>query len=126
MGLLSLGEVSCRNGSVALVADGVVDDHTVEQFEQALDSAICTGQPQLVIDLTDCQLASAGLAALIRLQRCEERRPETTLLVVNDVDLLWTLQVVGLTYWCRVFATLDAALASCSPAALSIVGATHE
>ena len=110
---LTLSEVSHR-GRVALVAEGAVDDQTVEEFEHALDRAVGAGRELLVIDLTACRLASAGLAALVRLHRAPDRRPETTLLVTRDVDLLWTLHVVGLTYWCQVFATLDAAFESCS------------
>jgi anti-anti-sigma factor len=119
-------EVSRDGGYVVVIAEGPVDDNTVEVFEHALDDAIGREGKPLVIDLTGCQLASAGLAALIRLQRSSERRPETTLLVANDVDLIWTLQVVGLTYWCQVFETLDAALVSCSHRALSAAGAPYE
>jgi anti-anti-sigma regulatory factor len=123
---LTLSEVSYRGGGVALVAEGAVDDHTVERFEHALDRAVATGRELLVIDLTACRLASAGLAALIRLHRSPERRPERTHLVATDVDLLWTLHVVGLTYWCQMFATLAAALESRSRAELSLVGAPRE
>jgi anti-anti-sigma regulatory factor len=126
LGSVTLSEVSYRGGGVALVAEGVVDDHTVEQFENALDHAVGARRELLVIDLTACQLASAGLAALVRLHRSPERRPETTLLVATDVDLLWTLHVVGLTYWCQVFRTLGEALESCSPAELSTAGVPCE
>jgi anti-anti-sigma regulatory factor len=125
VGSLSLRELSF-GGIAVLIADGVVDDDTVEEFEQALDGTVGGGWEPLVVDLTGCQLASAGLAALVRLHRSQERRPEATLLVATDVDLLWTLQVVGLTYWCQVFATLDAALESCSPVGLSLVGAPRD
>ena len=124
--MLAINEVSCGNGSVALRVTGVVDDDTVEHFEQAVEGAIGAGLDSLVLDLRRCQLDSAGLAALIRLQRSEERRPEATLLVTTDVDLLWTLQVVGLTYFCEVFGTLEAALEASSATALSIAGAPHE
>jgi anti-anti-sigma regulatory factor len=124
LGSLTLSEVPYHGGGVALVAEGAVDDHTVEHFEHALDRAVEASRELLVVDLTACRLASAGLAALIRLHRSPERRPETTLLVANDVDLLWTLHVVGLTYWCQVFATLDAALESYSRAGLPVVGAS--
>ncbi|MGZ4419548.1 MAG: STAS domain-containing protein [Gaiellaceae bacterium] len=126
MGSLTLSGVSDGGGGVALVANGIVDDHTVEQFEHALDRAVEARRELLVIDLTSCQLASAGLAALIRLHRSPERRPETTLVVATDVDLLWTLHVVGLSYWCQVFATLGEALEARSPAELSIAGVAHE
>jgi anti-anti-sigma factor len=110
-------------GGVALVAEGVVDDDTVEQFEHALDRAVGARRGLLVVDLTNCRLASAGLAALIRLHRSPERRPGRTLLVATDVDLLWTMHVVGLTHWCRVVGTLDRALESYTRAELSVVGA---
>lgn len=126
MSSFTLGEVSYRGSGVTLVAEGVVDDHTVEQFEHALDRAVSARRELLVIDLTDCQLASAGLAALVRLHRSPERRPETTFLVTTDVDLLWTLHVVGLTYWCQVFSTLGEALESRSPAELSTAGVPFE
>jgi anti-anti-sigma factor len=99
-----------RDGSVALIACGVVDDSTVEQFERTLDRVAGTDFERLIIDLTACQLASAGLGALIRLQRRLQDRAEAALLVATDVDLIWTLRVVGLTYWFRVCDTLEAAL----------------
>ncbi len=126
LGSLTLSEVSYRGGGIALVAEGTVDDRTVEHFEHALDSAVGASRELLVVDLTGCRLASAGLAALIRLHRSDERRPEKTFLIATDVDLLWTLHVVGLTYWCEVFATLDAALESHSRAELSVVGAAPD
>lgn len=110
MGSLSVRQVSSRDGSVALIARGVVDDETVEQFEQTLDRIVSDEFERLVIDLTSCQLASAGLGALIRLQRRLQNRAEAALLVATDVDLIWTLRVVGLTYWFRVCDTLEAAL----------------
>ena len=110
MGSLSVRQVFSRDGSVALIARGVVDDDTVEQFERTLDQITDTAFERLVIDLTACQLASAGLGALIRLQRRLQSRAEAALLVATDVDLIWTLRVVGLTYWFRVCDTLEAAL----------------
>ncbi len=110
MGSLSVRQVSSRDGSVALIARGIVDDETVEEFERTLDRIAGTAFERLVIDLTACQLASAGLGALIRLQRRLQSRAEAALLVATDVDLIWTLRVVGLTYWFRVCDTLEAAL----------------
>ena len=108
MGSLALNEVGSVDGSVALIARGVVDDDTVELFERRLDKAGETGLGELVIDLTDCHLASAGLAALIRLQRRSSDCARTTRLVATDVDALRMLQIVGLTRF-RVYATLAAA-----------------
>jgi anti-anti-sigma factor len=107
VGPLALNEVGSVDGSVALIVRGVVDDDTVELFERRLDLAV-TGFGELVIDLTDCQLDSAGLAALIRLQRRSSDRARTTRLVATDVDALRMLQIVGLTRF-RVYATLAAA-----------------
>jgi len=110
VGSLSVRQVFPRDGSVALIARGVVDDETVEQFERTLDGIVSDEFERLIIDLTACQLASAGLGALIRLQRRLQSRAEAALLVATDVDLIWTLRVVGLTYWFRVCDTLEAAL----------------
>ena len=110
MGSLSVRQVFPSDGSIALIARGVVDDDTVEQFERTLDQVTGNAFERLVIDLTACQLASAGLGALIRLQRRLQSRAEAVLLVATDVDLIWTLRVVGLTYWFRVCDTLEAAL----------------
>lgn len=114
---LALNDVVCLDGSVALIVRGVVDDDTVERFEQRIDSAIGIGPRQLVLDLTGCRLASAGLAALIRLERRSTSRPAATRLVANGVDQLRMLQIVGLTSRFRIYATLDAALCSCRSAA---------
>lgn len=101
------------DGSVVLSVKGVVDDDTVEDFERGLDVAVGTGFRQLVIDLTACQLASAGLAALIRLHRRSSSRPAATLLVAAGVDQLRMLQIVGLASRFRTYTTVDAALHSC-------------
>jgi hypothetical protein len=65
MGSLAVSEVCWLDGSVALIVRGVVDDATVEHFERRLDSAIATSR-RLVVDLTACQLASAGPARFSR------------------------------------------------------------
>jgi STAS domain-containing protein len=106
---LALNDVVCLDGSAALIARGVVDDDTVERFERRIDSAIGIGPGRLVIDLTACRLASAGLAALVRLER-RSGSPAATHLVANGVDQLRMLQIVGLTSRFRIYATLEAAL----------------
>lgn len=121
MGSLAVSEVCWLDGSVALIVRGVVDDATVEDFERRLDSAIGTSR-RLVVDLTGCQLASAGLAALVRLERRLRSRPAPPSLVATGVDLLRMLQIVGLTSRFRIYATLDAALHSCRSAALPLAG----
>lgn len=116
MGPLALNEVCALDGSVAVIVSGVVDDDTVEHFERRLHSAVGTGFDQLVIDLTACRLASAGLAALIRLERRSRTRPAATRLVATGVDQIRMLQILGLTSRFRIYATLDAALRSCRSA----------
>lgn len=126
MGSLAVNEVCWLDGSVAVIARGVVDDDTVELFERKLDLAIGTrprrtGPRQLVIDLTACQLESAGLAALIRLQRRSGSRPAATRLVATGVDLLRMLQIVGVSGF-GVYETLEAAHHSGGPAAQPSAG----
>jgi len=116
MGSLAVREVCWLDGRVALIVRGVVDDATVEHFERRLDSAIGTSR-RLVVDLTGCQLASAGLAALVRFERRLRSCPTAPSLVATGVDLLRMLQIVGLTPRFRIYATLDAALHSCRSAA---------
>jgi anti-sigma B factor antagonist len=116
MGSLAVSEVCWLDGRVALIVSGVVDDATVEHFERRLDSAIGTSR-RLVVDLTGCQLASAGLAALVRFERRLRSCPTAPSLVATGVDLLRMLQIVGLTPRFRIYATLDAALHSCRSAA---------
>jgi anti-anti-sigma regulatory factor len=120
MGSLAVNEVCWLDGSVAVIARGVVDDDTVELFERRLDLAIgtrlrLTGPRQLVIDLTDCRLESAGLAALIRLQRRSGSRPAAPRLVATGVDLLRMLEIIGVSRF-RVYKTLEAAHHSGGPA----------
>jgi anti-anti-sigma factor len=122
MGSLALNEVCWLDGRVALTVRGVVDDTTVERFERTLDLALGAGSRELIIDLNACQLASAGLAALIRLQRRTSTRPEPLRLVATDVDLVRMLHIVGLTSKLRIYATLDAAVQSCSSDASPAAG----
>jgi anti-anti-sigma factor len=110
--LLALAEEARLDGSVALRVHGTVDDETVEEFESTLDSAMGAEPGRLVLDLSDCRLDSAGLAALVRVQRRFRDRRSVTRLVATDVDLLRLLQIVGLMSGFRVFASLDAALHS--------------
>ena len=118
VGSLALDEVGSVDGSVALIVRGVVDDDTVEYFERTLDMAVGTASDELVIDLTHCQLASAGLAALIRHERRSRNCRAATRLVSNGVDQIRMLQIVGLTTRFQIHATLAAAFHSCRTAAV--------
>jgi anti-anti-sigma factor len=113
---LALNDVFWLDGTVAVIVRGVVDDHTVEQFEKRVDSAISTRSGQLVVDLTRCRLASAGLAALVRLGRRSSARPTAARLVVTGVEQLRMLQIVGLTSKFHIYTTLEAAMGSYTPA----------
>lgn len=123
MGSLALNEVCWLDGRVALIVRGVVDDNTVERFERTLDLALLgAGSRDLIIDLNACQLASAGLAALIRLQRRTSTRQEALRVVAAASDLVRMLQIVGLASNFRIYATLDAALESCCSDASPVAG----
>jgi anti-anti-sigma factor len=113
LGVLALAEETRVDGSTALLVHGVVDDDTVEQFEQSLDAAVSTESGHLILDLTGCRLDSAGLSALVRMQRRIHDRPAFTRLVATDVDLLRLMQIVGLLTDVKVYASLDAARRSC-------------
>jgi anti-anti-sigma factor len=110
--VLALSEESRLDGSVALRVRGVVDDETVAEFERTIDSALAAEPADLVLDLSGCRLDSAGLGALVRMQRRLRGRIAFTKLVTTDVDLLRLLQIVGLMSGVRVYASLDAALHS--------------
>jgi anti-anti-sigma factor len=116
LGVLALAEETRVDGSTSLLVHGVVDDATVEQFEQhlehSLDAALSTESGHLILDLTGCRLDSAGLAALVRMQR-RVQDPAFTRLVATDVDLLRLMQIVGLLSGVKVYASLDAARRSC-------------
>ena len=108
--MLALAEEARQDGSVALLVHGTVDDDTVEEFKRSLDSVLAVEPERVVLDLSDCRLDSAGLAALVRVQRRLRDCPSVTRLVATDVDLLRLLQIVGLMSGFRVYASLDAAL----------------
>jgi anti-anti-sigma factor len=88
-----------------LTVSGIVDDATVEDFEQGLTRAADAGSGQVIVDLTACWLDSAGLQALARLRRRSNGRCEQTRLLVCDADLFRMLQIVGLTSHFPTFLT---------------------
>ena len=121
MSTLEIHDLSWPDGSVALVVRGVVDDDTVEAFESELTSAIGIGRRQPVIDLTGCRLETAGLGALIRLQRRAAGQRQATPLVTPQPDVRLR-RIVALTTMFRLHPTLDAALRSSGSAALASQG----
>jgi anti-anti-sigma factor len=112
MGSLALRQVRRVDGSLVLTVSGVVDDATVECFEQGLDRATGTGSHRLIIDLTTCRLDSAGLAALVRLRRRSGHGSARMRLVAPDPDVFRMLEIIGLTSQFPTYATMDAALPS--------------
>jgi anti-anti-sigma factor len=118
MGSLALNEVRKSDGDFVLTVSGIVDDATVEYFEQGLARAGGAGSGQVIVDLTACWLDSAGLAALVRLQRRSNGRSAQTCLLVRDVELLKMLQLVGLTSHFPTFLTSDAAAGASAPSRL--------
>ena len=120
MGSLAVRQVRRLDGSLVLSVNGIVDDATVERFEQGLDRATAAGSRQIIIDLTTCRLNSAGLAALVRLWRRSGKRSAGMRLVAPDADLFRMLEIIGLTSQFPTYPTLDAALPSL-PAAPSRV-----
>lgn len=123
--MLALAEETRLDGSTALLVHGVVDDESVEQFEHSLDAALSTESGHLILDLTGCRLDSAGLSALVRMQRRVHDRPAFTRLVATDVDLLRLMQIVGLLSGVKVYASLDAARRSCRMDGRALVGAQN-
>ncbi len=124
--MLALAEETRVDGSTALLVHGVVDDDTVEQFETSLDAAVSTESGHLILDLTGCRLDSAGLSALVRMQRRVHQRTAFTRLVATDVDLLRLMQIVGLLTGVKVYATLDAARRSCRMDGRPLAGSRND
>jgi anti-anti-sigma factor len=111
--VLALAAATRMDGSTALSVRGVVDDDTVGEFERTLDSTFGGETSQLILDLSECRLDSAGLAALVRIQRRFRDPAAFTRLVATDVDLLRLMQIVGLLSGVKVYASLEAARRSC-------------
>jgi anti-anti-sigma factor len=126
LSVLALAEETRVDGGTALLVHGVVDDDSVEQFEHSLEAAVSTESGQLILDLTGCRLDSAGLSALVRMQRRVLDRPAFTRLVATDVDLLRLMQIVGLLAGVKIYASLDAARHSCRMNGRALAGIHHD
>ena len=116
MAALEITDLSWPDGSVALIVTGVVADDTAGAFGRALDSAIGIGIRPPLIDLTDCQLDSPGLAALIRLQHRSSSQRGATPLVAPNPDARLRRVVVLTT---RCFASTRRSMPPCSQPARS-------
>jgi anti-anti-sigma factor len=112
MGSLALSEVRGLDGRLLLTVTGAVNDATVESFERALDQATAARSYTVIVDLSRCQLDSAGLAALVRLYRRSIVRAAETRLVVPNVALFRMLEIVGLASQFPTYRTMAAAVHS--------------
>jgi anti-anti-sigma factor len=109
-----LFDVICwQDGDLGLIARGAVDARTVASFESVVARAISTAPVNLLIDVTQCELASAGLGAL----RDVRFSPETTVvLVASSPAVSRLLQIAGLASRYRIYATLEIARDACHDA----------
>jgi hypothetical protein len=95
---------------LGLVARGVVDDQTIAAFETELKRALSTTPVNLLIDVTECELAAAGLAALLHL---EPHHIPKVVLIATEPAMLGILRVAGVTSRYRIYPTLERALDAC-------------
>ena len=110
MARLLLNEICWPDGDLGLIARGMVDDGTVAAFETELERAVSTTPVTLLIDVSECELASAGLAALLHLQLC---RVTTVVLVATSPAMLSILRIAGVDSKYRIYSTLEVARDAC-------------
>jgi hypothetical protein len=115
MARLLLNEICWPDGDVGLIARGAVDDCTVATFETELARAISTAPVNLLIDVSECELASAGLAALLHLR---SGRVTTVVLVASCPIMAGSLRIAGVASRYRIYSTLEAARDACRSAEL--------
>jgi hypothetical protein len=111
MARLLLNAICWRDGDVGLIARGAVDDRTVASFEAELARAISTAPVNLLIDVSECELASAGLAALLHL-----RSGRVTTVVVASPVMFGILRMAGIASRYRIYSTLESARDACHDA----------
>ena len=107
---LLLNEICWPDGSLGLIARGVVDDQTIAAFETELTRALSTTPVNLLIDVTECELAAAGLAALLHL---ESHHVPKVVLIATEPAMLGILRIAGVTSRYRIYPTLERALNDC-------------
>ena len=112
MARLLLNAICWQDGDVGFIARGTVDDHTVASFEAELARAISTAPVNLLIDVSECELASAGLAALLHLR--SGRVP--TIVVVAPSAMFGILRIAGIASRYRIYSTLEGARDACHDA----------
>ncbi|MDX6496610.1 MAG: hypothetical protein QOE17_2596 [Gaiellales bacterium] len=107
---LLLNEICWPDGSLALIARGVVDDQTIAAFETELTRALSTTPVNLLVDVTECELAAAGLAALLHL---DSHLVSKVVLIAGEPAMLGILRIAGVTSRYRIYPTLERALNGC-------------
>jgi hypothetical protein len=112
MARLLLNAICWRDGDVGLIARGAVDDRTVASFEAEIARAISTAPVNLLIDVSECELASAGLAALLHLRSGRV----TTVVVVASPVMFGILRMAGIASRYRIYSTLESARDACHDA----------
>jgi hypothetical protein len=107
---LLLNEICWPDGSLGLIARGVVDDQTIAAFETELTRALSTTPVNLLVDVTECELAAAGLAALLHL---DSRLVSKVVLIATEPAMLGILRIAGVSSRYRIYPTLERALDGC-------------
>jgi hypothetical protein len=110
MARLLLNEICWPDGDVGLIARGAVDDRTVASFETELARAFSTAPANLLLDVSECELASAGLAALLHLR---PGRVTTVVIVASCPALVSLLRIAGVASRYRIYSTLEVARDAC-------------
>jgi hypothetical protein len=109
---LLLNEICWPDGSLGLIARGVVDDQTIAAFETELTRALSTTPVNLLVDVTECELAAAGLAALLHL---DSHHVSKVVLIATEPAMLGILRIAGVASRYRIYPTLERALNDCRP-----------
>jgi hypothetical protein len=107
---LLLNEICWPDGSLGLIARGVVDDQTIAAFETELTRALSTTPVNLLIDVTECELAAAGLAALLHL---ESHHVPKVVLIATEPAMLGILRIAGVASRYRIYPTIERAFDAC-------------
>ena len=100
--LLSLSTSAEQDGTVTVSATGDIDAYTAPLLRTVVDSQLRRGRPELILDLSGVQfLGSAGLAALVEMQKLADARGIDLRLIASTRAVTRALEVTGLV---RLFA----------------------
>jgi stage II sporulation protein AA (anti-sigma F factor antagonist) len=111
--------------TAVIAAAGEIDLTNAESLRDALLSALNTGAPGLIVDLTATTfLDSAGVTALVRASRRASASDAALALAVTAPAVLRVLNLVGIDQLIPVYPSVATALDSFSQAA-AIDSSTH-